>query len=115
MTSREPRHREKFKTGKALADVETDKAVVSFDATDDGVLAKILVGEGQEADVNQPVGIAVDDVADVPKFASYTSPAAAAPKPVAAAAPAPAASAPVATPPPAPAPATSAPQACDLA
>ncbi len=46
-------HREAFKTGKSLAEVETDKAVVSYDATDDGILAKIIVAQGQEADVNQ--------------------------------------------------------------
>lgn len=37
---------EKFEAGASLCDVETDKATVSFDATDEGYLAKILIGSG---------------------------------------------------------------------
>lgn len=88
---------ESFKAGKSLADVETDKATVSFDATDDGVLAKIIVAEGQEADVNQPVGVVVDEAADVAAFKSFVPKAAAAAAPAAA----PAAATPAATPAPA--------------
>jgi pyruvate/2-oxoglutarate dehydrogenase complex dihydrolipoamide acyltransferase (E2) component len=38
---------DRFEPGTSLCDVETDKAVVSFDATDEGYLAKILVGSGE--------------------------------------------------------------------
>ena len=44
---------DKFKAGASFADIETDKANVSFDAMDSGFMAKILVAAGAEADVNQ--------------------------------------------------------------
>ena len=74
--------------------METDKATVSFDATDDGFLAKILIPDGGEADVNQPVAVAAESKEDVPKFSNYKAekPAAAAvaaaPKPASVAQPA---------------------------
>lgn len=34
-----------FEVGTSIFEVETDKATVSFDATDDGFIAKILVNE----------------------------------------------------------------------
>lgn len=40
-----------------LFEVATDKATVEYNAIDSGWLAKILVPEGQEASVNQPVAI----------------------------------------------------------
>lgn len=36
-----------FQPGTAICEVETDKAVVTYEATDEGVLAKILVGKGE--------------------------------------------------------------------
>lgn len=38
---------DRFEPGTSLCDVETDKATVSFDATEEGFLAKILVGTGE--------------------------------------------------------------------
>lgn len=38
---------DRFEAGTSLCDVETDKATVSFDATEEGFLAKILVGTGE--------------------------------------------------------------------
>lgn len=38
---------DKFEPGVAICEVETDKATVTFDATDEGYLAKILVGAGE--------------------------------------------------------------------
>lgn len=35
---------DKFEAGQSICEVETDKASVSFDATDEGYVAKILVG-----------------------------------------------------------------------
>ncbi|XP_078076509.1 pyruvate dehydrogenase protein X component, mitochondrial isoform X2 [Mustelus asterias] len=37
---------ENINVGDALCEIETDKAVVTLDSSDDGVLAKIMVGEG---------------------------------------------------------------------
>jgi len=89
--------------GDVLAQIETDKATVDFEATDDGVVAKILVSAGtNDVPVGTPMIVLVDDAADVAAFKDYTpsgaAPAAAAPAPApAAAAPAPApAAAPVA-------------------
>jgi hypothetical protein len=43
---------EAFGPGDVLCEVETDKATVSFDAQDEGVLAKILVQAGTEVKVS---------------------------------------------------------------
>ena len=107
-----------FSAGDAICEVETDKATVTFDAQDDGFLAKILVG-GEEVVVGSPIFVTVEEEEDVAAFASYTAvatpaptAATAAPEPVAVAAPAPtpvATPAPVAAAAPAPAPAPAAP------
>ena len=43
--------------GDALAEIETDKAVVEFEATEPGVLRKILVAEGATVPVGQAIAI----------------------------------------------------------
>lgn len=83
---------EEISAGDVIAEVETDKAVVDFDATDDAFLAQILVPEGtKDILVGQPVAIFVQDEEDVAAFANFTagdvgagaSAAAAAPEPAA--------------------------------
>ena len=72
---------ESFKDGDVLAEVETDKATVDFVATDEGVVAKLLVAAGAgEVKVGEPVIVVVEEAADVAAFASF------APEPAAAAA-----------------------------
>jgi len=61
---------ERFEAGMSLCDVETDKATVSFDATDEGYLAKILVGSG-DIKVGQPLMITVDEAADLASFKDF--------------------------------------------
>lgn len=61
---------DRFDAGASLCDVETDKATVSFDATDEGYLAKILVGSG-DIKVGQPLMITVDEAADVAAFKDF--------------------------------------------
>lgn len=94
-----------------LSQVETDKATVSFDSTEDGYLAKILVKAGTtDVKVGTPVAIIVTEKEDVAAFANYSAggaPAAAAAAPAAKAAPA-AAAAPAAPAAPAAAPAPAA-------
>jgi len=87
-----------FTAGDLLADIETDKATVGFEANDDGVLAKILAPEGtKDLPLGAIVAITVDDEDHVSAFANYSlsdasDAAPAAPEPVAeAATPAPAA------------------------
>ena len=84
--------------GDALAEIETDKASMTFECTDDIVIAKILVPEGAEVKVGDPIMVTVEE-GDISAFADFVAPAAAAaPAPkVEAAAPA-AAPAPVAAP-----------------
>ncbi|WP_028029841.1 pyruvate dehydrogenase complex dihydrolipoamide acetyltransferase [Gemmobacter nectariphilus] len=94
------------KSGDILAEIETDKATMEFEAVDEGTIGKLLVAEGtQGVKVNTPIAtlIADGDTADAPAPAAAP---AAAPAPAATAAAAPAAAAPAA---PAPAPAPAAP------
>ncbi len=83
------------KSGDLLAEIETDKATMEFEAVDEGVIGKILVAEGTEGvKVNTAIAILVDDGESVADAAPTAAPApkAAEPAPAAAAAaPAPAA------------------------
>jgi pyruvate dehydrogenase E1 component beta subunit len=84
---------DKVKSGDMLAEIETDKATMEFEAVDEGTIGKILVAEGTEGvAVNAPIAILL---ADGESADASVAPAAA---PVAApvAAPAPAAKAPAA-------------------
>src|SRR6476660_1338360 len=45
------------KSGESLAEVETDKAIMELVARGDGVLRKILVGEGESKPVGSLVGV----------------------------------------------------------
>ena len=50
------------KSGDILAEIETDKATMEFEAVDEGTLAKILVPEGTEGvKVNAPIATLVQD------------------------------------------------------
>lgn len=61
---------EKFEPGQAICEVETDKATVTFDATEEGYVAKILVGSG-EIKVGQPIFIQVEELDSVKAFNDY--------------------------------------------
>lgn len=89
---------DKVTAGDVLCQVETDKATVSFDSTEDGYIAKILVPAGTaDVPIGKPVAILVDDEELVAKFADYEEGGAAAAAPAAKAQEAaPAAAAPVA-------------------
>jgi pyruvate dehydrogenase E2 component (dihydrolipoamide acetyltransferase) len=50
------------KAGDILAEIETDKATMEFEAVDEGILGRILVGEGTEGvRVNAPIAILLAD------------------------------------------------------
>ncbi len=87
---------DKIKSGDILAEIETDKATMEFEAVDEGTLGKILVPAGSEGvAVNTPIAVLLVDGEGKDALASAAS--AAAPAPAAKApAPAPAAPAPVA-------------------
>ncbi|MBI1418374.1 MAG: pyruvate dehydrogenase complex dihydrolipoamide acetyltransferase [Limimaricola sp.] len=80
------------KSGDIMAEIETDKATMEFEAVDEGVIGKILISEGSEGvKVNTPIAVllaegeSADDISEAPKPAA---PKAEAPKPDAAPAPA---------------------------
>ena len=53
---------DKVKSGDILAEIETDKATMEFEATDDGTLGKILVQEGTaEVAVLTPIAVILSD------------------------------------------------------
>ncbi len=87
------------KAGDILAEIETDKATMEYEAIDEGVIAKILVPEGTaDVAVNAPIAVLAAAGEDVKSVAA----AGAAAKPAAASAPAVAPAAPPAAPSPAP-------------
>jgi pyruvate dehydrogenase E2 component (dihydrolipoamide acetyltransferase) len=91
------------KTGDVIAEIETDKATMEYEAVDDGTLAKIVVPEGtQDVAVNQLIAVMAQEGEDVKAAAAAAGKGAAVAPPPPAAAPAPQAKAP----PPPPAPAT---------
>jgi pyruvate dehydrogenase E2 component (dihydrolipoamide acetyltransferase) len=53
---------EEVHSGDVLAEIETDKATMEFEAADDGRLGKILVPEGtQGVKVNQPIAVLLEE------------------------------------------------------
>ncbi|MDA5094417.1 pyruvate dehydrogenase complex dihydrolipoamide acetyltransferase [Aliiroseovarius sp. KMU-50] len=83
-------------SGDLLAEIETDKATMEFEAVDEGVIGKILVADGTEAvKVNSPIAILVEEGEEVGEVAA-SAPAAPAAEAEAAPAAAPAAAAPAA-------------------
>ncbi|WP_027237760.1 pyruvate dehydrogenase complex E1 component subunit beta [Leisingera caerulea] len=49
-------------SGDILAEIETDKATMEFEAVDEGTVGKILIGEGTEGvKVNTPIAVLVED------------------------------------------------------
>ncbi len=85
--------------GDALAEIDTDKASITFECTDEMVVAKILVNQGAEVNVGDPIMVTVEE-GDISAFSDFVAPTAApVAAPVAAPAAAPASTpAPVATP-----------------
>ena len=53
---------ESVSAGDILAEIETDKATMEFEAVDEGIIGKILVSEGSEGiKVNSPIAILIED------------------------------------------------------
>ncbi|HVC62450.1 MAG TPA: pyruvate dehydrogenase complex dihydrolipoamide acetyltransferase [Acetobacteraceae bacterium] len=94
---------EQIRAGDVIAEIETDKATMEVEAVDEGVLGKILVGDGTEGvKVNQPIAVLVAEGEKVPAGGAEAAPTQAA-KPVPAAAESPAAEPPQPPTPPRPA------------
>ena len=88
-------------SGDIMAEIETDKATMEFEAVDEGIVGKILVAEGTAGvKVNTPIAVLVEEgesadavpaaKAEAPKTAAPSTPASS-PSPAPAAAPSPAA------------------------
>jgi len=74
---------DEVKSGDIIAEIETDKATMEFEAVDEGIVGKILIAEGAEGvKVNTPIAIIGEEGEDMSAAAS------AAPAPAAAEAPA---------------------------
>ncbi|MFT6426333.1 MAG: pyruvate dehydrogenase E1 component beta subunit [Celeribacter sp.] len=66
-------------SGDIIAEIETDKATMEFEAVDEGIMGKILVAEGTEGvKVNEAIAIMVDEGEDASNL-SASAPAPAAP------------------------------------
>ena len=83
------------KSGQILAEIETDKATMEFEAVDEGTVGKILIAEGTAGvKVNTPIAVLLEEGEDAsaavtaPAAASAAAPAAAVAAPAPAAAPA---------------------------
>ena len=90
---------DKVSSGDILAEIETDKATMEFEAVDEGVIGKLLIAEGTaNVAVNSAIAVLLDEgesLSDAASPAPAATPAASAAQP-AASAPAASAQAPVA-------------------
>ena len=72
---------DKIKSGDILAEIETDKATMEYEAVDEGTLAKIVVPEGtQDVAVNSVIAVLAAEGEDVKAAASGAAKPAPAPK-----------------------------------
>lgn len=94
---------DKANPGDALAEVETDKATVTFESQDEFFIAKLLVDAGSEVKVGDPIMVTVEDLESVKAFENFVLPKSSTTTPVASstthATPPPTASPPTSSPP----------------
>src|SRR5271166_4396753 len=70
------------KTGDVIAEIETDKATMEYEAIEDGTLAKIVVPEGtNDVLVNQLIAVLAQEGEDVKAAAAAAAPSAVEPAP----------------------------------
>ncbi len=83
---------DKVASGDILAEIETDKATMEFEAVDEGVIGKIVVPEGSEGvKVNAVIAVLLEDGESADDIGATSAPASAAKPAAAAETPAPAA------------------------
>jgi pyruvate dehydrogenase E2 component (dihydrolipoamide acetyltransferase) len=69
---------DKVKSGDVIAEIETDKATMEYEAVDEGTIAKIVVPEGtQDVAVNSVIAVLAGEGEDVKAAAGSAKPAAA--------------------------------------
>lgn len=49
------RQGDSVRRGEVVAEIESDKAIVEIEATEDGVLATIVAGDGASVGIGQPI------------------------------------------------------------
>ncbi len=77
---------DRVKSGQVIAEIETDKATMEFEATDEGTVGKLLIAEGTAGvKVNTPIAVMVEDGETYAVGAAAPAAAAAAPTAVEAA------------------------------
>ncbi len=65
---------ERIKAGDVIAEIETDKATMEVEAVDEGILGRILVGDGTEGvKVNDPIAVLVEEGEAVPAAGAAAS------------------------------------------
>ena len=53
---------DRIQSGDLIAEIETDKATMEFEAVDEGIIGKLLVSEGSEGvKVNSPIAVILND------------------------------------------------------
>ncbi len=68
---------DKVSSGDVIAEIETDKAVMEFEAVDEGVIGRILIPEGTEGvKVNQPIATLLEEGESADAAPSPAAPAA---------------------------------------
>ena len=69
---------DKVKSGQIIAEIETDKATMEFEAVDEGTIGAILVAEGTAGvKVNAPIAVLIEDGESVSAAPKAAAPAAA--------------------------------------
>lgn len=64
---------DKVEAGDVIAEIETDKATMEFEAVDEGVIGKILIAEGTEGvAVNAPIAVLLEDGEDASALESFS-------------------------------------------
>src|SRR5947199_3199754 len=67
---------DKIKSGDIIAEIETDKATMEVEATDEGTLGKILIPEGTaDVAVNTPIAVILSDGEDASALGKAPAPA----------------------------------------
>jgi pyruvate dehydrogenase E1 component beta subunit len=67
---------DKVSSGDILAEIETDKATMEFEAVDEGIIGKILIAEGTEGvKVNTAIAVLVEEGESVDESANADTPA----------------------------------------
>ncbi|HBC53705.1 MAG TPA: pyruvate dehydrogenase complex dihydrolipoamide acetyltransferase [Alphaproteobacteria bacterium] len=64
---------DEVRAGDIIAEIETDKATMEFEAVDEGRIGKLLVGEGEEGiPVNTPIAVMLEEGEDADALSGYT-------------------------------------------